>query len=104
MALVVTLDDDISIGDTNHLYTGTAAFDSSYPTGGEAFDVSGNSSFSFVLFTPKSGYTFEWDKANQKVIARYADYDAVADGPLIQVPDTTDLSALTAVPFIAIGS
>src|SRR4051812_23133924 len=50
---------------------GTYAFDSSYPTGGEAFTPAtvGLTAINFALFSPTSGYTFEFDHTNNKVIA-----------------------------------
>lgn len=78
---------------------GTFAFDSSYPTGGEAM------TFGFtpatVIVPSFGGYVFSW--VSNKLIAYYADYDATGDGVLIQVANATNLSALTAVPYIAIG-
>jgi len=41
------------------------------------------------------GYSTEWDAANSKLKVMYSDYNAVADGPLIEVANTTDLSAVT---------
>ena len=81
---------------------GTIALDDSYPTGGEAVEFGFDAD---VVICPVSGgYTFGWDSTNQKLLAYYADYDAAADGALIQVAAETDLSALTAIPYIAIGS
>lgn len=81
------------------------AFDDSYPTGGEALTPAtlGLSDVVFALVEPAAGYSFEYDHANDKVIARYADYNAAGDGALIQVPDTTDLSAVTGARMIAWG-
>lgn len=90
---------------TTKIATGTFDFDSSYPTGGEA--TTGISDlFAEVLYvnlSPKSGYTFEYDYTNNKILAYYADYDAVADGALIQVPNTTNLSTVTGVRWVAFG-
>lgn len=99
----VTVNRSIELGGTDKLYVGTIAFDSSYPTGGEALDATANEQLDYVFCTHQGGYSFAWDAANQKLLAYYCDYDAGADGPLIQVPNTTDLSALTAVPFIGVG-
>src|SRR5688500_12362976 len=104
MALTISVTRDIPIGDTAHLYEGTLSWDDSYPTGGESFNVTGNEKFSTVIFGHKGGYTFEWDEANQKVIAYYVDNDAGADSAQIQVPNTTDLAAVTGVKFLAIGA
>jgi hypothetical protein len=80
---------------------GSIAFDSSYPTGGEAL------AFGFtpaiVIAEPNLGYVFQYDYTNKKLLAYYADYDAVADGALIQVANTTNLSGLTAVKYVAFG-
>lgn len=72
------------------------AFDDSYPTGGEAItpNALGLSRIDGAIFSNGDGYAFEFDAANDKVIAYYADYDAGADGALIQVPDTTDIATV----------
>lgn len=110
MAAVATILEDIPLGGTRHLYRGTIAMDSSYPTGGEALDPSANTRFDFLLAKGGGaaasglGYQFEWDAANQKLVATYGDNNNASDGPLIEVPNATDLSAQTAIPFIAIGA
>jgi len=76
--------------------------DNSWLAAGEAM------SFGFtpvvVFIEPKSGYVFEYDYTNSKELAYYADYDAVADGALIAVVDTTDLSTACAdTYYIAFG-
>lgn len=89
----------------NKIATGTFAFDSSYPTGGES--VSGIwdlfKSVQGLVFFSRSGYVFDVDYTNKKVLAYYSDYDAGADGALIQVPDTTNLSTVTGVRWMAWG-
>lgn len=110
MAAVVTIEQTIELGGTEKLYFGTIALDNSYPTGGEAIDASGNERFDFLIASPGPaaasgfGYQFCFDAPNQKLLAAYNDYDAGADGPHIQVPNTTDLSAITAIPFMAKGA
>ena len=47
-----------------------------------------------AVFAQSSGYVAYWDYANSKLMLFYSNSDA-ADGPMIQVPDTTDLSAVT---------
>lgn len=87
-----------------HVYT--LAFDDAYPTGGEALSPNavGLSRIDDAIISPTDGFVFTWDRTNGKVLAYYADYDAVADGKLIQVPDTTDINAnLTAVLGIFFG-
>lgn len=87
--------------------TGTFDFDSSYPTGGESITsiASEFTELFGVLFNPRLGYVFSVDytAGAQKVLAYYADNDAGADSALIQVPDTTNLSTVTGVRFLAYG-
>lgn len=100
----ITASETIELGGTFALIVGTIALDSSYPTGGESLDLASNDRVDYLFASPKSGYSFDWDAANQKLVARYADYDAVADGPLIEVPNTTNLSTVTGVTFWALAS
>lgn len=81
--------------------TGKFVFDTSYPTGGETVDF-GLRSVYVAVIAPASGYVLEYDATNKKVKAFYADYDATADGALIEVPNLTNLSAVTA-RFIVVG-
>lgn len=78
--------------------------DNSYPTGGYQFDTyvtaqlgTDNNDALPVGVTPNDcgGYVPVYVPSTGKLKIYYADYDAVADGPLIEVPDTTDLSAVT---------
>lgn len=86
------------------ILTGSIAFDSSYPTGGEAMDISDMfTDLKAVFFESKRGYVFEYDYDNKKVKAMMGNNDGAADGPLVEVADKTDLSALTAVKFLAVG-
>lgn len=84
--------------------TGTIDFDSSYPTGGE--DISGIfdqfSNCLGIVFESKDGYTFSADYSGQKVLAYWV--DTSTDGAAqAQVVDTTDLSSITGVRFLAWG-
>ena len=90
------MNDVKNMGFGMNLVTGSFDFDSSYPSGGEDFDLSNyfHKDIVQVQFEAKNGYVFEYDKANDKVIA----YTAGSE-----VADTTDLSSLTDVKFIAIG-
>lgn len=128
MALAYTKIVHTVIGDKRlHIYT--VAFDSSYPTGGEAYT---NAAFGFdkapdlIIALPHNGFVFDWDKTNLKIIARALSVaggaaaaltDALsikagvlnkeaataANVGLQQATSTADLSGLTAVPIIAIG-
>ena len=79
--------------------------DSSWLAAGEALAASafGLSQVLFVVCEQKAGYVFRYDIANAKLLAYYADYDAVADGALIAVPDATDISGIGKVRLMAIG-
>ena len=86
------------------ILTGQIGFDASYPIGGEAMDLSDYfTKVLGILFENKNGYVFEYDYANAKVKAMYADYDAAADGALIEVANATNLISVTDVRFIAWG-
>ena len=99
------MNDVRAVGMQLKILTGTFDFDDSYPTGGESFDVSNffPKGVVAVIPSPKSGYVFEYDSDGEKLLAYYADYDAVDDGALIEVADTTDLAAITDVKFVALG-
>lgn len=78
--------------------------DSSYPTGGEAITAAqlGLSVVDVVTCSTNTGHIAQYDKTNAKIKLYYADYDAVADGALIQVPNTTDVSTVV-VTCVAFG-
>lgn len=99
------MNDVRAVGMQLKVLTGTFDFDSSYPTGGEDFDLSSYFSKGVVgvIPFPQDGYVFEYDNENEKIKAYYADYDASSDGALIEVADGTDLSSITGVNFVALG-
>jgi hypothetical protein len=109
MSLTIAYDGDKSFnekcGQDWKMFTGTIAFDASYPTGGEAWDMSALMPVSLkaVFIENKSGYVFEYDYTNKKVIAYYCDYSTGTDAVMIEVANTVDLSAVTGVRFMAIG-
>ena len=106
MALTITYPGDWSgVAGNQRQHRVTSDFDASYPTGGEPLTPGdlGLRVVNRLEASPKSGFIFEYDKTNEKLLAYYADYDAVADGALIQVADTTDLSAVTGVEIMAWG-
>ena len=82
-------------------------FDSSYPTGGEAWDLSADFDVIKAAVFEDRTRTFELTSkdapASSKVKAYFYDYDAVADGVAIEVAATTDLSAVTKVGVIIFG-
>jgi len=75
MALTVTKDAPRSyrVGKNSPyaVLTGKIAFDSSYPTGGESTTGITNSFRTAlqITFISDDGYTFKWDKTNNKVLA-----------------------------------
>ena len=82
-------------------------FDDSYPTGGEAVTAA-----NFGLDTAIYGMFFcgtvagcvpEWDNTNSKIKFYYADYDAVADGALIQLGSTSDLLDAGVLRILVLG-
>lgn len=85
------------VGMPFNMLTGTFDFGDSYPAGGEDFDLKPYFPKGIVNVNvfPKSGYTFEYDETNKKIIA-YSAADT-------EVTDATDLSALTGVSFVALG-
>jgi len=86
------------------IVTGKISFDSSYPTGGESLDLTDRLQTVLAVFIEnKSGYIFEYDYTNKKVKAYYGNYDQTSDGALTEVANTTDLSSITNVRFVAYG-
>lgn len=78
--------------------------DSSYPTGGEAVTAAqlGLATVDVALCSTNTGHIAQYDKANAKIKLYYADYDAVADGALIEVPAATDVATVV-VTVVAFG-
>lgn len=56
--------------------------------------------YSVVAGVSDNGHIFEWVDASNAFKVYHADYDAVADGPLIQAASDTDAGS---AHFIAIG-
>lgn len=98
MALTITIDREERMG-RRFYRSGTIAFDSSYPTGGEPLTPSDLRirTIDILLAAPAGGLMFEYDNANQKLKAIYptggsAAPAALAD-PAITVP--TGATAVT---------
>ena len=104
MALAITVNKRGVVGDLRYADL-SIAWDSSYPTGGESFTPAdaGMDTFHVVTAHQKSGYTFEMDYTNNKILAYRYDYDASADGVAIQVANTTDISAITGHKVFVLG-
>ena len=104
MALTVTVKGRTVDGNVRRTW-GTLAFDASYPTDGELYI---NANFELVSVEqinvyPSVGYVFEPDLTNKKIKAFYGDYSQAADGALVEVTNTGDLSAITAARWEALG-
>jgi len=74
-------------------YFGTFTPDSSWLAAGEAIDVDGCAVVDHVEPITKGGYVFYFDPATQKMLGYYADNNNASDGPLIAIPDATDVTA-----------
>lgn len=96
MAATISVKDRLKLSNAFATVT-DVTFDSSYVTGGLAVDPGslGLESVALLQASNSGGYAFEYDYTNKKLKAYRADYDAVADGPLVEVPATTNLSAVT---------
>jgi hypothetical protein len=93
-------------GENKVLLFGTVAFDSSYPTNGEAVVAADlgangtNAAIDMLMVTNgETGYVYSWDKSAAKIKA----FEAGADGAALdEVGNTTDISADAAVAFTAL--
>ena len=83
--------------------TGTIVFDSSYPTGGETFDLSGtfDNKVLFCIIAPQSGFNFEYVHATASAAAAGKIY-AYADSTGLEVANTTDMQTVV-TEYFAIG-
>ena len=132
MALTITIDREERMG-KRYYRSGTIAFDSSYPTGGESLTPSdlGLRTIDILLAAPAGGLMFEYDNANQKLKAIYptggggtnpttladpivstgaasatavdATTPTIRPGRSKEVADTANLSTITGVRFVALG-
>lgn len=75
--------------------------DSAYPTGGSPIDtalagkIGSSNNVLAVIPQDCGGYHVAYDHVNGKLKVYRQDYDASADGPSVEVPNATDLSAVT---------
>lgn len=93
--------------------TGTIAFDSSYPTGGES--LSGITAYfkdlESIVFESQSGYAFEFDETNDKVkvyLPSGTPAIAITAGPPLLITEeivtvTSNVGALANVPFYIVA-
>jgi hypothetical protein len=102
MALTITVPDaGRTVIGNKRLVIGTIAFDSSYPTGGEALTAAnlGLDKIDHITFTSDVVQCY-W--ASDLLLAYYGDNDNAADAEFAQVANTDDISAAN-VGFFAIG-
>ena len=81
-------------------------FDNNYPAGGEpltAEQLGMAAEVGIVVAQCTGGFVFEYDHAEHTLKAFQGDNDNAADAPLIEVADTTDLSAVVGVRIMAVG-
>ena len=77
---------------------GTIALDNSYPTNGEAFDLSADfDTLHMVMFDQPGAIILLYDYSAKKVKAFWGDYTASAVGVHVEVGNTTDLSGYTGI-------
>lgn len=110
MPLAFNVQPPVTTGNVRRV-RGTATFDSSYPTGGEPFTAAQLGLTFLSELIPGTGrgasstaYAVAWNRSTSAptLMAYMGDNNNAADGPLIEVANTTDLSTLV-VPFEAIG-
>jgi hypothetical protein len=84
------------------MIVGTVDFDSSYPTGGEVFDLSviGAKSLYALMPLPKGGYVFEWN-GNVTAPKILAYRQTAATSALVEVPNGTNLSTVAGITYVA---
>ena len=102
MALVATETNPLlPVPDTNskpiQFGYGTLAFDSAYPTGGEALTLTGMREILNMICGKFGDWVFEWDAANQKL-------EAYVMSTGLEVANGTDLSTATGIPYMAWGN
>lgn len=84
---------------TQRMVVADVTMDSSYATNGESVTAAsfGLSRLDRLVCYPASGYIPQWNGSTSapKIKVYYGDNNNASDGPLIEVPNTTDLSAIT---------
>ena len=95
MAATLTVQKTVTVGEYAIDFF-TIAMDSTYPSGGEAIDATGDLGYFAVNFDGPStnGYTAKWVASSQKIKVFYGDYSNASDGPMVENA-TADISAET---------
>jgi hypothetical protein len=105
MAATPTIDRDISIGQTEHLYLVKVVLDNSYPTGGYTLDFPANVQMERLNFPNVGGYQYEWIRSTQKLKIYRGDNTNAAAAPGIEVANAVDLSTVPGtIEGIGIGA
>ena len=88
--------DPVPLGGSNVLYPGTITMSSSYATGGDTLDMTGdlNPRDGRLLIGGGPGYVLEWDGANAKVKA-YRDNGTATAAALPEVAAAVNLSTVS---------
>jgi hypothetical protein len=97
-AVSVEVKGTFEIGGSKRLFWGKATMSSSYATNGDTVDAPGDLGYEFAQMTGE-GYVLKFDQPTQKVKAFR---QTAATSALVEVPNTTNLSAVVA-DFLAIG-
>lgn len=93
---------DYELGEGGHLYIGELALDASYPVGGYVIDLPANQRIEILMTDSHGGYAPHWDRSAQKLQVQRT--GGALSSALAEVAGGTNLSAVTGVPFLAIGS
>lgn len=111
MAVTVTVQEKFVVGDRT-MVVADVVFDGSYAIGGEPvtadnFELRNSIThvFATVARDPDAvdnAVVLDWDSTNKKLVAFWGDYSNASDGVLVEVADTTALSAYTA-RVVAVG-
>lgn len=91
-ASAFTIRDTYRTEDGLNIYIAEYLPPTSYTTGGDVIDPAANTEIRRVSGVA-GGYVLEFVPATQKLKIMYGDNNNAADGPLIEIPSTTDLSA-----------
>jgi len=104
MAASTTIITGPEVPGNRKMTTATVTFDSSYATGGEAITVTdlGLVRLDYLVVDAGAGYLAQWDGSlTSPKILLYR--QTAATGALVQVPSTTDVSAIS-VKVLAFGA
>ena len=109
MAITVRYDPVISENTGRRIVTGELTFDAAYVAGGEPWDLSTYfDRISGALFESQDGYIFTLEAKATPVSAKVkvweGDNNNAADGPLIELAGTPDLTGTAKVGFIVFGA